>query len=76
MLAKNLIHKRLNKAGYYNTTTTPDLWRHKWCPVMVVLIVNDFGIEYVCDNHLHHLRTVLTYHYTITEDLDWKIFLT
>ena len=37
---------------------------------MFVLIFDDFGIEYVGDNHLHHLRTVLTN--TITEDLDGK----
>ena len=37
---------------------------------MFVLIVDDFGIEYVGDNHLHHLQTVLTNHYTILEGLD------
>ena len=37
---------------------------------MFVLIVDGFGIEYVGDHHLHHLRTVLTTHYTITEDLN------
>ena len=36
---------------------------------MFVLIVDDFGIEYVRENHLDHLRHVLTEHYTITEDL-------
>ena len=41
---------------------------------MFVLIVDDFGIEYVGDHHLHHLRTVLTNHYTITEDLDVFFF--
>ena len=40
---------------------------------MFVLIVDDFGIEYVGDHHLNHLRTVLTTHYTITADLGWKI---
>ena len=41
---------------------------------MFVHIVDDFGIEYVGDHHLHHLRTVLTTHYTITEDLEGKTF--
>ena len=75
MLSNDLLRARLNNAGYYKTTTTPGLWRQKWCPIMFVLIVDDFGIEYVGDNHLRHLRTVLTNHYTITEDLDRKIFL-
>ena len=69
-MANNLLRTRLNNAGYYETTTTPVFWRYKRRPIMFVLIVDDFGIEYVCDNHLHHLQTVLTNHYTITEDLD------
>ena len=41
---------------------------------MFVLIVDDLGIEYVGDHHLHYLRTVLTNHYTITEDLEESFF--
>ena len=64
-LANDLLCTRLNRNGYYETTTKPGLWRHKWRPIMFVLIVDDFGIEYVGNHHLHHLRTVLTSHYTI-----------
>ena len=39
---------------------------------MFVLIVDYFGIEYVGNHHLHHRQTVLTTHYTITEDLEGK----
>ena len=74
MLSNDLLRTRLNNTGYYETTTTPGLWRHKWRPIMFVLIVDDFGIEYVGNNHLHHLRTVLSNHYTITEDLDGIFF--
>ena len=69
MLANDLLRTRLNNDGYYETTTTLGLWRHKWRPIMFVLLVDDFGIDYVGENHLRHLRTVLTNHYTITEDL-------
>ena len=41
---------------------------------MLVLIVDDFGIKYVGDNYLHHLRTVLANYYTITEDLNGNIY--
>ena len=37
---------------------------------MFVLIVDDFGIEYVGDEHVQHLQRVLEEHYTITTD--WK----
>ena len=39
---------------------------------MFVLIVDNFGTEYVGKNHLDHLRQFLTKHYTITEDLAKK----
>ena len=69
-VAIDSLRTRLNNNGYYETTNTPGLWRHKWRPIMFVLIVDDFGIDYVGDQHLNHLRTVLTTHYTITEYLE------
>ena len=42
---------------------------------MFVLIVDNFGIEYEGDKYINHLRTVLTTHYTITEDLEGEILL-
>ena len=75
MLSNELLHTRLNNTGYYETTTMPGLWCHKWRPIMFVLIVDDFGINYVGDNQLNHLGTVLTNHYKITKELDGKCFL-
>ena len=46
-LTNDLLHTHLEKAGYYDAATTPGLWIHKWCPIQFVLIVDDFGIEYV-----------------------------
>ena len=39
-LANDLLRTRLNNNGYYEKTTTPGLWRHKWRPIMVVLVVD------------------------------------
>ena len=36
----------------------------------VVLSIDDFGIEYVGDEHVQYLQRVLEEHYTITTD--WK----
>ena len=41
---------------------------------MLVLIFDNVGIEYVGKSQLHHLRTVLTNHYTITEELNVFFF--
>ena len=39
---------------------------------MFVLIVDNFGIDHVGENHIKHLQTTLTNNYTIIEHLDGK----
>ena len=68
MLANKLLHTRLNKEGYFEATTTPGLWKHKWQSIQFCLIVDGFSIEYVGEIHIHHLRDVLKQHYEIAED--------
>ena len=46
-LSNNLLRTLLEKAGCYEATTTPGLWSHKWRPVQLVLLVDDFGIKYL-----------------------------
>ena len=81
-LANDLLRKRLDKASYYEAATTPGLWRHKWRSVQFVLIVDDFGVEYVGEQHAQHLLAVLRKDYKMTTDwngtkfagvdLDWN----
>jgi hypothetical protein len=67
-LANDLLTKRLSAHGYFQCATTPGLWRHKWRPVLFILIVDDFGIEYVDKVHAEHLLAALRGHYKITTD--------
>ena len=67
-LANDLLTDRLGEHGYFQTATTPGLWRHKWRPIMFILIVDDFGIEYCDQRHADHLLTALQLHYTVTTD--------
>ena len=67
MLATKILETRLNAAGYYQASTTPVLWCHKWIPILFVLIVENFGTEYSGKRHIHHLRKNLQSHYTITK---------
>ena len=46
-LANDILRKRLSTDVYYEAATTPGLWLHKWVPIILSLIVDDFGIEYV-----------------------------
>ena len=32
-LVNNLLRTRLEKAGYFKTATTPELWKHSWQPI-------------------------------------------
>ena len=55
-LANDLLHTRLEKEGYYKSSTTTGLWQHKWRPIQFFLIVDDFGIEYV-GIRMHYIYT-------------------
>ena len=67
-LANDLLTERLAAHGYYQCATTAGLWRHRWRQILFVLIVDDFGIEYVDTVDAEHLLTALRNHYTITAD--------
>ena len=68
-LANDLLTEQLAAHGYYQCATTADLWRHKWQSILFVLIVDDFGIEYVDTKDSEHLLLALRSHYEIT--VDW-----
>ena len=70
LLANELLEKRLNKQGYYQSKLVPGLWKHTWRPVQFTLVVDDFGVKYVGEEHALHLKKTLEEDYTIT--LEWK----
>ena len=71
-LANDLLRKRLDNKGYYESATTPVLWIHKWRPVMFCLTIDDFGIEYVGERHAQHLLYTLQEHSTVTTNWEGK----
>ena len=68
-LANDLLRKRISKHGYYECTTTPGLWCHKWRPITFLLLVGDFGLKYVGERHTSYLQMSLEENYEIT--MDW-----
>ena len=54
LLANDLLRTRLEKTAYYEASTTLGMWRHTWHPIQFVLIVDDFGVEYVGKKHAEH----------------------
>jgi hypothetical protein len=59
ILANNLLRSRLVTEGFYESFSTPGLWRHKWRPLQFSLIVDDFGVEYVGIEHFNFLLDIL-----------------
>ena len=68
LLANELLEKQLNKQGYRQSKLVPGLWKHDWRPVQFTLVVDDFGVKYVGEEHAKHLRDTLKGHYKVTTD--------
>ena len=73
-LANKLLRMRLEDVHYYETATNPGLWRHKWRSIQFVLIVDDFGLEYVIKQDADHLASVIKNNHDIFQDWEGKKF--
>ena len=49
------------------------MWKHDTCLVTFLLVMDNFGIKYVGNQHAEHLLSVLCSLYIVTED--WKGYL-
>jgi len=70
LLAQQLLEERLNNHGYTQSSIVPGLWTHAWRPIQFTLVVDDFGVKYVGEEHALHLVNALKEHYDNTDD--WK----
>ena len=71
IIANELLQERLQKAGYHQCHFMPGLYRHMWLPVTFTLVVEDFGVEFVSNQHANHLKKTLEQHYrTQTQLID------
>ena len=73
-LANELMRTRLEKARYYEAAKTTGFYCHKWRPIQFVLLVDNFGIEYVGKEHTLHLLKTTEVDYKITTDWEGKKF--
>ena len=72
IIAQQLLESRLNHHGYYQSRITPGFWKHKIHPICFSLLVDDFGVKYVGDEHAEHLLAALRENYTVSPDRDSK----
>jgi len=69
LLANELLEKCLNKHGYRQSKLVPGLWKHDTRPIQFTLVVDDFGVKYIGEEHAQHLKNTLEEHYKLTCDL-------
>ena len=73
-LANDLLKKRLSKEDYFKVDHTPGLFRHKWRPIWFTLVVDDFGIKYVGEEHRDHLSNILDKYYEMEMDYNGELY--
>jgi hypothetical protein len=64
----------LAKYDYHPTPRTPGLWKHKTRPITFCLVVDDFGIKYIGQEHADHLINALQELYTCSTDWTGSLY--
>jgi hypothetical protein len=75
ILANELLQRNLAKDGYRPTTHTHGLWTHDTRPISFSLVVDDFGVKYVGQEHAEHLMTCIEKKIQHFKRLEWHSIL-
>ena len=59
IIAQIWLFKHLRQAGYEASQKAPSRWRHKSLLISFTLVVDDFGVKYVCKDASMHLISAL-----------------
>jgi hypothetical protein len=54
-----LLKQQLGLHGYHECLHSLGLWKHAIQPIMFMLIVDDFGIQFTSKHHMQHLIAAL-----------------
>ena len=65
---QELLEQRLAQNGYTQSKLTPRLWMHHMRPIILCLVIDDFGVKYVGRENAEHLKCILVEKYEITTD--------
>ena len=75
LLANKLLEKRLNKRGYRQSKLVPSFWTHDWIPVQFTLVVDNFEVKYMGEEHSIHLKNTIEENYTVTTEWDGRRYI-
>jgi hypothetical protein len=74
IIANQRLEKHLAKYGYKPTYLTPGLWRQESQPITFSLVVDNFGIKHVGDQHARHLIKALEDLCTVSSDWTGSLY--
>jgi hypothetical protein len=69
-----LLQRRLALDGYRPSKRTHGLWKHETRPVWFLLVVDDFGINYISRDNAEQLMTSIKKNYDISSDWTWSAY--
>ncbi len=69
ILANKFLKECLAEHGYHELPHMPGLFKHETRPVWFTLVVDDFGIRYVGEDHAKHFLEIPKKHYEV--EIDW-----
>ena len=75
LIAHELLTKRLNAAGYFQSKLTPGFWTHKWRPIAFSLVVDNVGVKYVGAEHAQHLLETLNTNYDTSHEWEGERYI-
>jgi hypothetical protein len=55
IIAHELLAKRLKEHSYTQSKTMHGLWKHEWHLITFSLVVDDFWVKYIREEHTQHL---------------------
>ena len=68
MLTNKNLKDKLPPHGYYKVPHTTGLWKHIFHPIQLSLVVDNFGVKYVRQEHVNYLICTLKIEFTIRGD--------
>jgi hypothetical protein len=74
ILANQLLALRLAIHGYHQTKCPPGIWCLVTRPIQFTPVVDDFGVQYVGQEHAQHLIDALENDYTVSKDLNGGLY--
>ena len=74
--ANEILEKKLDPFGYRPSKLVPGLWKHDWRPIQFTLVVDDFGVKYVGEEHARHLEhAIIQSGYRLKSDWTGKKYI-